>query len=112
MGEKRFGKNIPFLSEGFDNLPVADGLAVKMILAVDHDMDGENMQAELFFQTLGEIGRTVADQSDALWHALVVLLEYGPLPASQFQDNNVLSMRWMEVSLEEAGCQQITLTLA
>jgi hypothetical protein len=54
-----------------------------MILAVDHDVDGENMQAELFFQTFGKIGRTVTDQSDALWHALVVLLEYGLLPAGR-----------------------------
>jgi hypothetical protein len=84
MRVKRFGKNIPFLSEGFDNLPVADGFAVKMILAVDHDMDWENMQAELFFQSLWKIGRTVTDQSDALWHALVVLLEHGSLPAGKF----------------------------
>jgi hypothetical protein len=94
MRVKRFGKNIPFLSEGLDNLPVADGLAVKMILAVDHDVDGENMQAELFFETFREIGRTVTDQSDALWHALVVLLEYGSLQAGKFQDIIVLSMRW------------------
>jgi hypothetical protein len=94
MRVKRFGKHIPFLSEGLDDLPVADGLAVKMILAVDYDVDGENMQAELFFETFREIGRTVTDQSDALWHALVALLEHSPLPAGKFQDIIVLSMRW------------------
>jgi hypothetical protein len=68
-------------------------------------MDGENMQAELFFETFGKIGRTVTDQSDALWHALVVLLEYGLLPAGKLKDNSVLSMGWKEISLEAAGSQ-------
>jgi hypothetical protein len=64
VGVKRFGINVASLFEGLQHLPVADGLPVEIVLTINHDVHGQDVQPELFFESRWKIRRTVANQSN------------------------------------------------